>query len=321
MIRVLVLLLLLPSMGFAESVPEEEPEAEAPPKDAPMMDEVTEVRPITGRNCYGKAKPTLGLSQVIGIKYGDWGLEHQMRIGACIPLVIDKGPLFDLSFFEAGMVLHTSPIYVMPGGYINVAPLSILQFRVEAAPIFYWPIGVSAAGYFPIPGYSSDYSKASLPAEDGETALGWYVRFGPTLQIAFPIGPLKLIFVDSAFFEHWQIGEADYYFHNRNDLPAANSEWMVDQSALLLVEIPVHPNASLRFGAQDQLLMNFGGKNISNAIRGVAMINLKRLGPKVRDFSPILAIGGRTHHPVRGGHFNFIVALSFKADLLAKKGE
>ena len=312
MIRLLLLLLLLllPSLALADQEPP--PDEPDEPEAAEVADEPAADAKITGKNCYGNPKPTLGLSQALGIKYGDWGLEHQMRIGACIPLVIDKGPLFDLSFFEAGMVLHTSPIYVMPGGYINFAPLSILQFRVEAAPIFYWPIGVSGAGYYPIAGYESDYAREKLPADEGESAIGWYVRFGPTLQLAFPIGPLRLIFVDSAFFEHWQIGDADFYFHNRNDLPAANSEWMVDQSALLLVEIPVHKNAALRFGVNDQLIMNFGGKNISNALRGIAMINLKRLGPKIRDFSPIIALGGRTHHPVRGGDVNFIVALSFK---------
>lgn len=295
----------------AESDDSSEAEAAALETDPP--------RQVTGRNCLGEPKPKLSLSSLFGIKYGDWGLEHQLRIGACIPLFKTMGPLFNLSSVEAGFVMHTTPIYLMPGAYLTVAPLSILKLQVEAAPILYWPIGVSAAGYYPIDGYSSDYSKASLPAEDGATATGWYVRFGPTLQLAVPVGPIKIILVDVLRFEHFQIGPADFYFHNRNDLPAARKEWFVDNLAILMAEFRLHPNVALRVGANDQIVSNFGGKNISNAVRGVAMLNLAKLGHQVRDFTIILAAGGRTHHPVRQGDFNFIVAFSFLVDLLAKK--
>ena len=83
--------------------------------------------------------------------------------------------------------------------------------------------------------------------------------------------------------------------------------------------MPFHPNAVVRLGANDQLTMNLSAQQKSNAVRGIAMVVLKRLGPQIRDFTPILALGGRTHHPVRAGQFNFIVALSFKVDMLAKK--
>ncbi len=305
-VRLLLLTLFLSSPAWAD----EPVEPEASP-----VEPAAPARGLSGRNCLGEpvAKPVL--RSLLGIKYGDWGLEHQLRIGSCVPLWKDKGVLFDLSAFEAGFVMHTTPIYVMPGAYVSFAPLSIFSVVVEGAPIFYWPIGLDAAGYYPIAGYGSDYRRENLPAEDGKTALGWYVRFGPNMQLAVPIGVARLIVTDSFRVEHFRIGDAPFYFHNRNDLPAARNEWFIDNLAIVLVEFTPHRNVQLRVGANDQLTMTLGGQNVSNAVRGVVMVNFKKVGPRIRDFMPILALGGRTHHPVRQGDFNFILALTFAVDL------
>jgi len=273
---------------------------------------------VSGRNCLGQPKPRAVLRSVVGIKYGEWGIEHQLHVGGCVPLWTNRGPLFDLSSVEAGFAMYTSPIYVMPGAYVKIAPLSILAVTVEAAPVFYWPINVSAAGYYPLAGYSSDYSKAALPAKEGGTALGWFVRFGPNLQLAVPLGPTRVILVNSFRVEHFRLGDAPFYFHNRNDLPAARDEWFLDNTAILLLELQPHPNVRVRLGINDQLTMNLGGLNVSNAVRGVAMVHFERIGRRLREFMPILAIGGRTHHPIRQGEFNFIFALSFSVDLSPK---
>ncbi len=308
LLAALLTLLFAAPVGAAEGDAEPSVEVEeAPAPKAP--------RKITGRNCLGQPQPAAVMRSLFGIKYGEWGLEERLSVGACVPLWKDKGILFDLSAFEAGFLLHATPIYAMPGAYMTFAPLSILSFMVEGAPIFYWPINVSSAGYYPIASYDSDFSKAALPAEDGGTALGWYVRFGANLQLAVPIGPIRLIVVDSVRFEHFSIGDQPFYFHNRNDLPAARNDWFVDNTAIVLAELRPHVNVRVRLGVNDQLIMNLGGNKISNAVRGVMMINFEKVGPRIRDFMPILAVGGRTHHPIRQGDFNFIVALSFAVDL------
>ncbi len=272
-----------------------------------------------GKNCLGEGRPKLILSNLIGIKWGEWGIENQTRVGLCTPLIRKPGVLFDYTFAEVGFVMHATPIYVMPGAYLTIAPLSILQFQVEAAPIVYWPIGVASAGYYPLDTIESDYSKPSLPAEDGAAAQGGYVRFGPTLQVALPLGPLRLIVLDSLRFEFFSIGDADFYFHNRNDLPAAREQWFMDNMAIVLVELPLSPVAKLRVGANDQLTRTIGAKAVSNVVRGTAMLVVDKPWLALREFTTILALGGRTHHPVRQGHFNFIFAVSFKVDLTHKK--
>lgn len=306
----LLLLLLLPTPALAEDGGTPPPLAEdggTPP--APRQSGVTD------RNCLGQPHPKAVMNQLLGIKYGDLGLEHQLRVGACVPLWKRKGLLFDLSHIEAGFVMHTSPIYVMPGAYVRFAPLSVLSIIVEGAPVGYWPINVSAAGYYPLAGYESDYRRENLPAEDGATAGGWYVRAGPNLQLAAPLGPLRLIILDSFRVEHFQIGPADFYLHNRNDLPAARQEWFLDNMAIVLVEVPLSRNLQLRLGVNDQATVAMGGKKVSNAVRGVAMLNVPRVGRRIRDLAPMLAIGGRTNHPVRQGDFNIIVAFSMNVEL------
>ena len=271
----------------------------------------------TGKNCLGQPRPTLTMHQVLGIKWGPWGLEHQLRIGGCAPLVRKEGVLFDYSFIEAGFQAHTSPIYVMPGAYVDIAPLSILQFHLQFAPVFYWPIGLNGAGYYELDGYEDNYHESQLPPEDGEPALGWYLRTGATVQLAIPMGPVRLLITDTLVAELWQLGEQPFYFHNRNDVPAARREWFLDNMTLLMAEIPLHPNLDLRTGLNYQLTMNLGAKQMSNVLGGVAMFRFKKLGRALRDFTPLVRIGGRTHHPVRQGDFSFLVALIFSADLLA----
>jgi hypothetical protein len=289
--------------------------AEARADDAPAPSEPATSSLGTGKNCLEQGRPKPVAHHLVGIKYGTWGIEHRLRVGHCAPLSKRTGLLFDRSFIEAGYQQHFSPIYLMPGGYFLVSPLSFLIFNFEAAAVLYWPIGLPAAAYYPLEDYSSDYSQASLPAEEGAPALGWYLRGGMTLQIAGNLGPVRLILVDSLQVERWVIGSAEHYFHNRNDLPAANPEGFIDNTAILMVEFEVHPNAQLRLGINDQLTMNFGASTKSNVVAGVAMLNLSRLGRRIVNFMPILRLGGRTHHPVRQGDFNFILALSFSIDL------
>jgi hypothetical protein len=304
---------MLPCSALAETAPETPAPAAATA--APAAAET----PASGRNCLGESRPRLIMRQVLGIKWGPWGIEHQLRIGGCAPLVRKSGVLFDYSFIEAGFQAHSSPIYVMPGGYIDIAPLSILQFHFQFAPVFYWPIRLNGAGYYPMDSYEQDYTETLLLPELGETALGWYLRAGTTLQLAVPIGPVQLLVSDNLMFEHWQLGEDNYYFHNRNDIPAARREWFIDNMALLLAGFPVHPNLDLRVGLNHQLTMNFGAKQMSNFFGGMAMFRFKKLGKALYDFTPLVRVGVRPQHPVREGNFTFIIAVMFSADLLAHR--
>ncbi len=284
-----------------------------------LSEEVKE-RASTGKNCLGEPRPKLAMRQVLGIKWGPWGIEHQLRVGGCVPLVRKPGALFDHTFIEAGFQAHTSPIYVMPGAYVDIAPLSILQFHFQFAPVFYWPISLSGAGYYELDSYEEDYSEEFLLPDDGEAALGWYLRTGATLQAAVSLGPVRLLATNTFLAELWELGEQPFYFHNRNDIPAAKREWFIDNMTLVMAEIPLHPNLDLRAGFNHQLTMNLGAKQMSNFLGGVTMFRFKKLGRSIRDFTPLVRFGGRSRHPVRQGDFTFIVAVIFSADLLAHRG-
>ena len=275
----------------------------------------------TGKNCLGQGKAKATLGSILGLAYGPLGIEHRLRIGVCTPFSKKPGILHELSFFEAGFQQHTSPIYLMPGGYLVFAPLSFLVFNAEVAPILYWPIGLEGAGYYPLGGYESDYRSEALPGDAGAEAQGWYLRGGMTLQLAASIGPVRLIVLDSLQLERWVLGESEHYYHNRNDLPAANPESFIDNNAIVMVEIPLRPNINLRLGVNDQLVMNLGARQISNTLAGVAMVHFERVGERIHDLTPIFRIGGRTHHPVRQGEISIIVALTFSADLSPRSSD
>ena len=271
--------------------------------------------PDEGRNCLGQGRTRFAMNHVLGIAYGPLGVEHTLRMGVCTPVSRKPGVLFRHSFFEVGYQQRLSPIYLMPGAYMSFAPLSFLIFDVVASPVAYWPLDLRGAAYHELSGYQADYRPDALPPEQGRSAVGWYLHGGVTLQLSIPLGPVNLLVLDILSFERWVLGTADYYYHNRQDLPAANPEGFLDNNALVMLELPVHPNVQVRFGVNDQLTMNFGAQQKSNTLAAVTMVNFNRLGTRIRDFGPLVRVGGRTHHPVRQGEFTFIVAVRFSVDL------
>ncbi len=271
--------------------------------------------PDEGRNCLGQGRTRAVMNHVLGVAYGPLGVEHTLRMGVCTPVSRKPGVLFKHSFFEVGYQQRLSPIYLQPGAYVRFAPLSFLVFEAVASPVAYWPIDLPGAAYHELSGYEADYRPEALSPERGRSAGGWFLRGSVTLQLSVGLGPVNLIVMDILGFERWVLGSADYYYHNRQDLPAANPEGFLENNALVMVEIPVHPNVKVRFGANDQLNMNFGAQQKSNTLAAVTMVNFDRIGTRVRDFSPIVRVGGRTHHPVRQGDFTFLVAIQFSLDL------
>ena len=49
------------------------------------------------------------------------------------------------------------------------------------------------------------------------------------------------------------------------------------------------------------------------------MLHIARAGRVVRELTPAVLIGGRTHHPIRQGDLTFTIAVSLKLDLLAAR--
>jgi hypothetical protein len=137
----------------------------------------------------------------------------------------------------------------------------------------------------------------------GRDAYGIRAMLGVTLQGAIPLGNrVDLLFANGFSAEFWRINSNEYYYLARRDtIMNGNGDWVLANTAALLLSIRVHRNALLRIGATDDLVYtpNFGYLgNIAAGLVSVSVPNLRNLAKQLAVF---LRVGTFTHHQFRSG--------------------
>lgn len=135
-----------------------------------------------------------------------------------------------------------------------------------------------------------------------QSTYGVRAALGVTLQGAIPLGQrADLLFANGFTAEYWRVASDGYYFLARRDVMMLGSgDWVLANTAALLVSIKVHPNAALRIGATDDLVYtpNFG--YTGNVAAGLVAIQVNNLRNLAKQFAFFLRIGGFTKHAFRG---------------------
>jgi hypothetical protein len=320
-----------------------------------------------GKHCLDEQQSKLMLNHYTAGSINPLGIETQLRLSFCTPLIERPGLLFDFSKLDAGLVTFISPTHVHVGPSLHVAPLSFLVFRAEVTGFYIWPIPLQGAGFNrvqadktspqmrgcyrdrnrPTPeqlaaqgdqSYAGDpYQKTPIADPDnlycdydpsqGETPInafhdellnrpanglraaqstyGIRALLGVTLQGAIPLGKkADLLFADGLSAEFWRVapgGDDGYYYLARRDVMMMTAgDWVIANTAALLVSIKVHPNVALRLGATDDLVYtpNFG--YLGNVAAGLLSISVPNLRGLAKQFAFFLRVGGFTNHAFRG---------------------
>jgi hypothetical protein len=257
-------------------------------------------RESTGRYCVDAPEARWVYHQLFVAKYNPLGAEDNGRLGICSPLITRPGMLFDYTHLEFGLLHSLSPAYFHLGGYFQIAPLSLISFRVEASGLVYWNLPLDRSAYFSVPGYDTYINSDYYPTEQGASATGWTVAFSANLQARVSIGRLGLIVLDSIGYELWRVGEEPYYINLRHEIVMAQFDTVLANEAMLMLEIPVHPTFSFRIGAYDSLRYAPGGLegfNLNNSVGLLAMLAWPRNGDHVRGLTPFLRVGWYTNRP------------------------
>ena len=265
----------------------------------------------SGSNCLGEACSKLILDQILGARLAPVGIENRFDLGVCLPLVGNSHPLLAYTNLRFGAVNYLSPTYVHLGGFLAISPLSILELRAEVSALTLWPTPFDRTGYQVVEDYDSRFDKPDLPASSGTHAWGVMAVLKPTLRGRIPLGSkLSLVFNDALAFEYWQVGDQDFYFNCRRDMVLARKEWLVYNSAILALEIPVHPNATLMVGAMDDLIYLPPTGYTDHRLHGLIAIRLDRLGKSIREFRPFVGVGRIFSHQEFQGQTSVIVGIS-----------
>jgi hypothetical protein len=265
----------------------------------------------TGSHCLGEDCSKLILDQILGARLTPAGIENRFDLGLCFPLIRNSHPLLAYTNVRFGAVNYVSPTYAHLGGFFAISPLSILELRAEVSGLTLWPTPFDRTGYQVVDAYDSPFDKPDLPASGGTTGWGVMAVIKPTLRGRVPLGSkLSLVFNDSLAFEYWQVGDQDFYFNCRRDMVLARKEWLVYNSAILALEVPIHPNATLMVGAMDDLVYLPPAGYTDHRLHGLAAIRLDRLGKSIREFRPFVGVGRIFSHKEFQGQMSIILGIS-----------
>jgi hypothetical protein len=294
---------------------------------------------VHGQHCLGEERQKLLLDHYLAGSINPLGIGQVLRLSLCTPLITKPGLMFDLTNIEVGALLLNSPTYVSFGGFVNLVPLSILVLRAEADGFYIWPTPLEGAGFITLP-TSRDFTKVSLsPSPFGPnpatTASGGRILLGATLRGELPIGKwLSIAVTDSINGEYWRVsdgtwaqaaalGHSVFYVARRDVVLNGPGDWLLMNTAALLLGINAHPNVTVRVGATDDLVFVPSQKEnstyscsgnepdpatiqyqpssgyIGNVAAGVVAVTIKNLRGLARDFSFFMRVGGFTNHAFR----------------------
>lgn len=257
-----------------------------------------------------EAQPRPVVNQrVVGL-LNPMGVEHAVGVGLRAPIGDPAELLFSGAHVELGAVNYTSPIYTRTGGYLELSPIAPLVLRVEAAQATVWPIGLDGAGYFP----SRDGQRPSLEGARGEAATGWDARASAVLQMAFPLGPLRLVLWNESAVELVQLGDAPYHFSARHDAVLARRDFVVSDWGMAMLEIPIGGWA-LRLGVYDEVRAVPRSGWLANQLGGIAMLSADRVVPEIGSVAAFVRAGAYTHHQRRAGDPALLLGVMVRYEL------
>jgi hypothetical protein len=272
--------------------------------------------PGEGKHCFGEARPRwLATTTLVGA-LNPRGLEVQLEAGRCLPLITAPGRLFDYTNLQFGLLANLAPVYAMPGAFVSIAPLSVVELRAEVAGVAQWPIGLDGAGYFPMS--SAEAAWSNLPASSGVAAQGSLVNLIGTLRFELPLtSRWSLLAANKASFQRWQLGDAPAYYNTRHDLPMERRDTLWKDVALLLLQQTQSDQLKLRFGVTGDFTRVTSTGYRQDVVAALLTARLSRWPGPGSETDLFLRLGAYTAHAYHQGEAQLFAGLSTTFDLSA----
>jgi hypothetical protein len=254
--------------------------------------------------CVGQPTPRWAAHQALALLLNPMGAEHNLAFGLCLPLYGDADPVFSENHLEFGATTYLSPVYLVGGGYAELAPASFFFARAELNGMGMWTLPLDGAGYFPRAGYGERWTMDDLPAATGGTASGWTFRGMGVLRGRVDLAPMGsgsvgLLVLDAYFVDYTELGDASYYAALRFDVIAARRDWVATNEAMLMVGIPIEGGPEVRLGAFDQTRNVWADGYVGNQVGGIVMLTWMRPSPGIEELDVFIRVGAYTNHGVR----------------------
>jgi hypothetical protein len=270
-----------------------------------------------GKHCLDEQKQKILLNHYLAGSINPLGIGNSLRLSLCTPLITKPGILFDLTNIDFGVLFLTSPTDVTGGIFINVTPLSFLVLRAEASGFGIWPIPLQGAGFITLNNPKEFTLNSLSPSPFGNNPAGYAsgAKFllGGTLRGEVPLGHyLSLALANSFNGEYWRISDSTwapaaamgrmYFVAARRDVALKGpGDWVIANTAALVLGINPHRNVSLRVGATDDLVYVPSYGYLGNIAAGLFAVTVKNLRNLAKEGAFFLRVGTFTNHAFRHG--------------------
>lgn len=267
-------------------------------------------------DCAGSDAPRwLATQSLVGL-VNPLGTEHNARVGLCAPLYSSEDPVLSLNHFEGGISTYLSPVYLVPGLYAQVAPVSFWLVRAEVHGLLVWPIPLGGAGYYPRSTYRQSWGRDDLPAEDGGSTAGFSMRLFNLLRFRLALTEsLALLALAATWTETNILSQGGLWVDLRDDVIAASGDWIVANEGILLLQARWPDGFGLRFGAYSALRAVPSADYVGHQVGPLAMISWGRIDPHVYGLGFFIRFGVYTHHRFRTGQAAGMIGMSVDWDL------
>ncbi len=91
--------------------------------------------------CLGLETPRWSAHEDVVALLNPMGVEHNLRIGLCVPLYRSTDAVLSANHLEIGATSYVSPVYAIGGGYAQVSPATLAFVRLELELEIYWRVG------------------------------------------------------------------------------------------------------------------------------------------------------------------------------------
>ena len=168
----------------------------------------------------------------LGATVNNAGLQQTLGISLIRPLSASAHPLVRDAHLSTGVVTGVTPAQGRIGGWFEVAPLSILQFRLGFDRVLYFGTFNSLQSF---DSYTDPFDKDARDARGGaEPGNGSRIYFSPTIRLKF--GPILV--ASTTELEGWESSAAGLYFYEptRDTLLASSGDSLLTVSSVILFQ-------------------------------------------------------------------------------------
>jgi hypothetical protein len=210
--------------------------------------------------------PRRALLETFGGSVNNLGVQQTLEASWTWDLGPSSHPLLSDAHLALGVTNHLSPAYTRVGAWAAWAPLSVLELRVGAEPVYYFGIVGSLIG-FPTQSavFDEDARRALRPQAVAQGGMRLFVA--PTLKAR--VG--RVVASATVDVERWNVDGPNTFFYEpfRDTLLASHGDSLWRTSTVLLMEANGQGGRKLLAGLHHEFMR----------VRRVPENDMHRLGP------------------------------------------